>query len=551
MQFNRAWKKSIGLVAIGALLLMNACSEWPGSRKDQRPNIVFIMTDDHTIQALSAYDQRYISTPNLDRIANEGILFRNCFVTNAVCGPSRAVILTGQYSHINGLTDNATVFDSTRVIYPQLLKKAGYQTAMIGKWHLGSTPMGFDYYCILPNQGQYYRPDFIENGNLIEEEGYVTDVVTDKAIRFLEKRDKGKPFLMIYQQKAPHRNWMPATRHLGMFDHRMFPEPANLLDDFNNRGRAAKEQLMNISTDMMDAWDLKLASSTELDSIAALPNHGIFKDAKDDDFRQANDKSTDKARFFEAYNRMTDTEKAAWKVTYDKRTAEFKKLNLKGDDLTRWKYQQYMRDYLACVTAVDENVGRLLDHLEEIGELDNTLIVYTSDQGFFLGEHGYFDKRFMYEESLRTPLLIRYPKHIKAHAISDALTMNLDFAPTFLDYAGVDIPEDMQGKSLKPILDRAGKAPENWREAVYYHYYEYPSWHMVKRHYGIRTHRYKLIHFYNDIDEWELYDLREDPHEMHNRYHDAAYQEIAEQLKSQLQALQTKYKDTNPTEREL
>ena len=516
-------------------------------KKDKRMNIVFIMTDDHTTQALSAYDNRLISTPNLDRLANEGIKFNNCFVTNAVCGPSRATILTGKYNHINGLTDNHKVFDSTQVIYPQILKKASYQTAMIGKWHLGSTPMGFDYYSILPNQGEYYQPVFIENGKKIQEKGYVTDVVTDKAIDYLQSRDKEKPFLLIYQQKAPHRNWLPAPRHLGMFDHKTFVEPSNLLDDYSNRGRASKEQLMSISKDMWNAWDLKLASSKDLDSIARLPK-ARFADAKDDDFTHANDKSLDEQRFFQVFDRMTAEEKAAWTKVYDKRVAEYRRLNLKGDDLTRWKYQQYMKDYLACVVAVDENVGRLMDYLEKEGELDNTIIVYTSDQGFFLGEHGFFDKRMMYEECLRTPLLIRYPNGIKKGIVSDALAMNVDFAPTLLDYAGVQIPKDMQGKSLKPIIEHDGKILAKWRDAVYYHYYEYPSWHMVKRHYGVRTDRYKLIHFYNDIDEWELYDLEKDPKEMKNVYNDSSYANVAKMMHAKMKKLQKQYKDTNPTE---
>ncbi len=515
--------------------------------KDKKLNIIFIMTDDHTTQALSAYDKRFIETPNLDRLAEEGIKFNNCFVTNAVCGPSRAVILTGKYSHVNGLTDNHTVFDSTQTIYPQLLKQAGYQTAMIGKWHLGSTPVGFDYYSILPNQGEYYQPVFIENGKEVQEKGYVTDVVTAKAIDFLDNRDREKPFLMIYQQKAPHRNWLPAPRHLGMFDDTTFEEPTNLLDDYAHRGRAAKEQLMNISKDMWDAWDLKLMSSEDLEAIAKKPITKIADD-KDDDFTQANDKSLDQQRFFQVFDRMTPSEKAAWTEVYDKRVAEYKRLNLTGDDLVRWKYQQYMKDYLACVAAVDENVGRLLDYLEKEGELENTIIVYTSDQGFFLGEHGFFDKRMMYEECLRTPLLIRYPKGIKKGLVSDALVMNVDFAPTLLDYAGVAIPDDMQGVSLKPVIENGGKALPDWRDAVYYHYYEYPSWHMVKRHYGIRTDRYKLIHFYNDIDEWELYDLQKDPKEMRNVYGETDYVEIAQLMHTKLNALQQQYGDTNPTE---
>lgn len=540
--------QTVSFIAIVALFLVSACNQRQASQQQmvkKRPNIVFIMTDDHTTQAMSCYGSKLINTPNLDRIAREGMLFKNCFVTNAVCGPSRATILTGKYNHLNGLTDNSKVFDSTQVIYPQLLKKAGYQTAMIGKWHLGSLPVGFDYYSILPNQGEYYQPDFIENGHKIREKGYVTDIITDKAINFLEKRDTSKPFLLIYQHKAPHRNWLPAMRHLGMFDKTVFPEPVNLLDNFANRGRAAKEQMMNIATNMWDAWDLKLESSAQLDSMSKINSKVHFKDAKGDDYRQANDKSLDKQRFFQVYNRMTPEQKAQWNKVYDRRVAEFKKLKLKGADLVRWKYQQYMRDYLACVVAVDENVGRLMDYLKKKGELDNTIIVYTSDQGFYLGEHGWFDKRFMYDESLRTPLLVRYPPSIKAGSVTDALSMNLDFAETLLDYAGIKAPADMQGVSLRPVLDNGGKTPQNWRKAVYYHYYEFPGWHMVKRHYGIRTDKFKLIHFYNDIDEWELYDMKKDPHEMHNQYHNPAYQDTIKQLKVQLTQLQVQYKDNS------
>ncbi|ADY52368.1 sulfatase [Pseudopedobacter saltans DSM 12145] len=542
---NIYFKRVTSVLLSGALGLVAQAQTV--QKKDKKLNIVFIMTDDHTTQALSAYDSRLIETPHLDRLAKEGIKFNNCFVTNAVCGPSRATILTGKYNHINGLTDNHKVFDSTQVIYPQLLKKAGYQTAMIGKWHLGSTPMGFDHYSILPNQGEYYQPTFIENGKKIQEKGYVTDVVTDKAIGYLESRDKEKPFLLIYQQKAPHRNWLPAQRHLGMFDDKTFVEPSNLLDDYSNRGKAAKEQLMNISKDMWDAWDLKLASSRDLDSLSKVPKSN-FVDGKEDDFTHANDKTLDHQRFFQVFDRMTPEEKAAWTKVYDKRVEEYKRLNLKGDELTRWKYQQYMKDYLACVVAVDENVGRLMDYLEKEGELDNTIIVYTSDQGFFLGEHGFFDKRMMYEECLRTPLLIRYPNGIKKGLVSDALAMNVDFAPTLLDYAGVKIPKDMQGKSLKPVIDNDGKVLAKWRDAVYYHYYEYPSWHMVKRHYGIRTNRYKLIHFYNDIDEWELYDLEKDPKEMNNVYNNTAYANVVKMMHAKMKKLQKQYKDTNPTE---
>ncbi|NML39466.1 sulfatase-like hydrolase/transferase [Chitinophaga sp. G-6-1-13] len=538
------FRNALGCCAGLAML----CSCAP-KKPEKRPNIIFIMTDDHTTRAMSCYDTSLVRTPNLDRLAREGMLFRNCFVTNAVCGPSRATILTGKYNHINGLTDNAKSFDSSQVIYPQLLHQAGYQTAMIGKWHLGSLPVGFDYYSILPNQGEYYQPSFIENGDTIPEQGYVTDVITDKAIRFLEHRNKQQPYLLIYQHKAPHRNWMPAIRDLGIYDSVTFPEPPNLLDDFSDRGRASKEQLMNISTDMWDAWDLKIAAADTLHAMEQRPAHRTFKDSKGDDYKQANNKAEDLHRFFQVYNRLTPAQKAQWNIAYAGRVAEYNRLKPKGADLVRWKYQQYMRDYLACVKAVDDNVGRLLKYLEETGELDNTIIVYTSDQGFFLGEHGFFDKRMMYEECYRMPLLVRYPPGIRPGSTSDAFAMNVDFAPTLLDYAGVPIPTDMQGKSLKPLLAGNGQAPAGWRTATYYHYYEYPSWHMVKRHYGIRTARYKLIHFYNDLDEWELYDLQQDPHEMKNQYGNPAYSQVTGSLKQQLLALQQQYKDTNPTEK--
>lgn len=514
------------------------------SGKRQRPNIVFMMSDDHAVPAFSCYGNKSIQTPHLDRLAREGLLFRNSFVTNAVCGPSRAAILTGTYNHINGFKDNSSTFDQSQVTYPRLLREAGYQTAMIGKWHLGSTPEGFDYYSILPNQGHYYQPEFIENGATVTEPGYVTDVVTDKALRYLDSRDRERPFLLIYQQKAPHRNWLPAPRHLGMYDDVTFPEPPNLHDDLTHRGQAAREQEMNIATDMWDAWDLKLVSRQALDEIAVQSTAQTFGDSKEQDAELANLRERDRARFFEVFDRMTPEEKDAWGRVYDRRVAEFEKLNLTGRELVSWKYQQYMRDYYACVASIDENVGRLLAYLEEEDELDNTIIVYTSDHGFFLGEHGFFDKRFMYEESIRVPLLIRYPQAIPAGSASEALTLNIDFSATFLDYAGVSIPPHFQGASLRPILEDTGHTPQEWRDSIYYHYYEYPSWHSVKRHYGIRTERHKLIHFYNDIDEWELYDLLLDPHEMRNLANDSAYTEVLSELRTRLRHLQERLHDT-------
>jgi len=497
-------------------------------QKQKRPNIIFMMTDDHTTQAMSCYGSKLTTTPNLDRIANEGVRFDNCYAVNALSGPSRACILTGKFSHENGFTDNASVFNGDQQTFPKLLQKAGYQTAIVGKWHLVSQPQGFDYWSILSGQheqGDYYKPGFLENGKQVQEQGYVTDVITDKAIQFLENRDKSKPFCMMYHQKAPHRNWMPAQRHLGIFNQTVFPEPDNLFDEYKERGRAAKEQDLSIAHTMTEQWDLKLLTHEE---IMKLPDSNKFKSV---------------------YTRMTPVEQAKWDSVYAGRIAEYRKGGMTEKQLISWKYQQYMRDYLATAMAVDENVGRLLDYLKKIGELDNTIIVYTSDQGFFLGEHGWFDKRFMYEECQRMPFIVRYPQAIKPKSVSKAICMNVDFAPTVLDFAGVPIPSDIQGRSLKPILEHAGKTPANWRKAAYYHYYEYPAEHSVKRHYGIRTANFKLIHFYNDINEWEMYDMKNDPKEMHNIFGKPAYAKQQKQLMKLLQDTQKQYKDTDPQEK--
>ncbi|WP_297606245.1 sulfatase [uncultured Alistipes sp.] len=514
----------------------------------RQPNIVIMMTDDHTCQALSCYDNRLVETPNLDRLAREGMLFENCYVANAISGPSRACILTGKYSHKNGFTDNSRTFDGSQQTFPKLLHDAGYQTAMIGKWHLNSEPQGFDFWSILVAQGEYYSPLFIENGEEKIEPGYVTDVITDKAIGWLEQRDKDRPFAMLYYHKAPHRNWMPAQRHLGIYDDKVFPEPETLLDDYATRGRAAREQEMEIGRHMWPEWDLKLISPEQLRS--DLGEAEQESDANKADVKRANDWLSSVKQFQDAYNRMTDEEKTRWDAAYAPRLAEWEKIRgtASPEEIVRWKYQQYMRDYCAVIKGVDENVGRLLDYLEKIGELDNTIVIYTSDQGFFLGEHGWFDKRFMYEECQRTPLLVRYPKAVAAGTRSKALAMNIDYAPTLLDFAGVEIPADIQGRSLKGVLTSKGEIPAEWRTGVYYHYYEYPSWHSVKRHYGIRTERYKLIHFYNDVDEWELYDLQEDPNELRNRYDDPAYAAVREEMHARLKELQAEADDTDPDE---
>ena len=513
------------LTGITAVASLSSCASQKKTEEQKPYNIVYIMTDDHTAQMMSCYDKRYMETPNLDRIANDGVRFTNSFVANSLSGPSRACMLTGKHSHANGFTDNTTTFDGNQQTFPKLLQANGYQTAMIGKWHLVSEPTGFDYWDILIGQGDYYNPDFNENGKQIVEQGYATDIITDKAIEYLEHRDKSKPFCMMYHQKAPHRNWMPAPRHLGIFNNTTFPEPANLFDDYEGRGKAAREQDMSIEHTLTNDWDLKLLTREEM-----------LKDTTN--------------RLYSVYKRMPIEVQDKWDSVYAGRIAEYRKGDLKGKSLISWKYQQYMRDYLATVLAVDENIGRLLNYLEKIGELDNTIIVYTSDQGFFLGEHGWFDKRFMYEECQRMPLIIRYPKAIKAGSTSNAISMNVDFAPTFLDFAGVDIPSDIQGASLKPILVNEGKTPADWRKAAYYHYYEYPAEHSVKRHYGIRTQDFKLIHFYNDIDEWEMYDMKADPREMNNVFGKPEYAKVQKELMELLQDTQKQYKDTDPDEKE-
>ncbi len=538
--------KSYGLLPLAALAAVGCYGE---KTQPKQPNIVVIMTDDHTCQAMSCYGSRLLETPNLDRIAREGMRMDRCYVPNAISGPSRACIITGKYSHVNGFTDNSRTFDGDQQTFPKLLHEAGYQTAMIGKWHLNSEPQGFDYWSILEGQGEYYAPLFIENGEKIIEPGYVTDVITDKAISFLESRDKERPFAMLYYHKAPHRDWMPAQRHLGMNEDKVYPEPATLLDDYEGRGSAAREQEMMIAKHMWPEWDLKLMKAEDLaENVSDSTDLARTGNANVDDVSRANDTSNSRRQFRNAYNRMTDEEKARWNEAYAPRIAEYEAFEDSDDELTRWKYQQYMKDYCAVVTGVDENVGRLLDYLESIGELDNTIVIYTSDQGFFLGEHGWFDKRFMYEECERTPMLVRYPSAIKPGTRSKALSMNLDIAPTLLDYAGVEVSEDMQGLSLRPVFESNGKTPGNWRDAVYYHYYEYPSWHSVKRHYGIRTERYKLIHFYNDVDEWELYDLKTDPQELHSVYDDPAYSKVREAMHRRLEAMQTEVGDTDPDE---
>lgn len=486
-------------LAAAALVLSIGCLVQ--AENAQQPNILMIYADDHAYQAISAYGSKINETPNLDRIAREGARFDNCFVTNSICGPCRAVILTGKYSHLNGFYRNGNTFDGSQQTFPKLLQKAGYQTAVIGKWHLKSEPTGFDYYHVLYGQGPYYNPRMRTPDGAVKHTGYTTDIITDVALKWLkEKRDPDKPFMLMYQHKAPHRNWQPGPDHLTTYDDVEIPEPETLFDDYSNRASPAKNQSMEIARHM-NARDLKLNTPGGL----------------------------------------TPEQRKKWEAAYGPKNEKFKEANLQGKELVRWKYQRYIKDYLRCIASIDDNVGRVLDYLDESGLAKNTVLVYSSDQGFYLGEHGWFDKRWMYEESLRTPLLIRWPGKIKPGTVRDEFVSNLDFAETFLDIAGVKVPDDMQGRSFKPLM-LGEPAPEDWRKSFYYHYYEFPGAHSVARHYGVRTQRYKLIHYYRR-GEWELFDLQEDPKELNSVYDDPKFADVQKDLKKQLDELRNRYGD--------
>jgi len=446
---------------------------------EQQPNILIIMADDHATNAISCYDSKINTTPNIDRIAAEGIKFNNCFCTNSLCAPSRAAILTGMYSHLNGVMTNKDEFNGSQMTFPKILRYAGYQTALIGKWHLSSTLTGFDYWQILQGQGAYYNPQFEEiGGRTPEYHGYVTDIVTDLCLNWLKDRDRNKPFCLLVHHNAPHRNFEPDNKHNHLYNEDL-PYPASFNDDYDSRCSAASSATMTIEKDL----------------------------------------------FYEDLGELPPP-------------------YLSTQQLKEWKYQHFLRRYLRCVAAVDDNVGRLLNYLDEINIADNTVVIYTSDQGFFLGEHGWFDKRFMYEESIRMPLLVRYPNEISAGLINNDIVLNLDIAPTLLDFANVTPPSNIQGQSFRSLLHSV--TPYDWRQSMYYHYYAYPNMHNVNMHYGIRTHRFKLIHFYNDIDEWELYDLQQDPDEMKNLYNDPMYAAIAGILKEDLTKLRIQYKVEEP-----
>ncbi len=459
---------------------------------ETRPNILWLFSDDHAYQAIGAYGGRLQPsnlTPNLDSIAREGMRFDKCYVGNSICAPSRATLLTGKHSHLSGKIDNVGPFNHDQQQFQKILRQNGYQTAMIGKIHLHGKMQGFDYWEVLPGQGRYENPIFISESGEKTYEGHSTDVITDRALNWLKTgRDEAKPFMAMVHYKAPHRHWIPAERFRKKFETLSFPEPDTLFDDYEGRGTAAHKQDMTIAKTMTMRWDLK-------------------------------------------------TDRWAY------RKKELLESGLEGKELVRAKYQAYMRDYLACIAGVDENVGRLLDYLKETGLDNNTIVMYSADQGFYLGEHGWFDKRFMYEESFRTPLLAKWPGIIKPGSVNTDLVQNIDFAETFLDIAGIDAPADMQGESIVPLLK--GNTPANWRDSIYYHYYEYPGYHSVRRHEGVATQRYKLIRFYGpdvpNAEEWEFYDLDSDPQEMNSQYANPEYTGTINVLKKELAHLRDKY----------
>ncbi|WP_372743971.1 sulfatase [Lutibacter sp.] len=500
----------------------------------ERPNIIFMMSDDHAYQAISAYSNHLIETPNIDRIANKGIKFTNACVSNSICAPARATILTGKHCHMHGKVDNVFPFDESQTTFPQIMQKAGYKTAMFGKLHFGNNPKGIDEFKILPGQGRYYNPIFNTNEGQITVEGYVTDIIMDMTLDWLkENKENDQPFMLFSMQKAPHREWLPAPRHFKEYTKKTFIEPETLFDDYEGRGSAAKTAEMNLLKHMNWAGDAKIYP--ELMKELGLKDESGW----------------DLEAFEREVGAMNDEQRAVWDSIYGPVMEDFKEKYPNMDDkaLMKWRYQRYMQDYLGCIASVDENVGRLLDYLKETGLDENTVIIYTSDQGFYLGEHGWFDKRFVYDESFKTPLLIKWPNVIAPGITNTEMVQNLDFAQTILEIAGVKAPADMQGESLVPLL--IGNYSEWTRDAVYYHYYEYPGIHMVKRHYAIITQEYKLAHFYYDVDEWELYDRKKDPQEMKNVVNDPAYADIVVKLKKQLTELREQYGDSSELDQKI
>ena len=548
--------KSLLSFAALSCIAATAQAQQKAAAATQRPNIVYIMCDDHAFQCISAYGSpisKLAPTPNIDRIAQRGMRFDRAFVENSLSTPSRACLMTGLYSNQNGQRQLGEGIDTTRTFFTEQLQQAGYQTAVVGKWHMGCDLKGFDYYHIYNDQGQYYNPQYRgtdTDGKYIVEEGYSTDLTTDHALSFIEHRDTNKPFCLLLHHKAPHRNWLANTKYFGMYDNVTFPLPETFYDDYETRGSAVRTQKMSVTKDMRWEQDFKVpemldtANADSWDSYLSLMNE---------------------------VNRMNPEQRIAWGKYYFPRNRRLLEARLTGKELDEWKYQNYIRDYMSVIKSVDESVGRVLDYLDSHGLTDNTIIVYTSDQGFYMGEHGWFDKRFMYEESLRTPLLIAYPGHIQPGTVCNKLVQNIDYAPTFLDLAGISKPKELPGRSLTPLF-KAGDKVKGWRNSIYYHYYDYPTYHMVRKHDGVRTDRYKLIHFYgaggldavkenkyqrqpgtrehgcmkyltslgyfepkdSAVNYNELYDLQADPHELNNLYGKPGYEKITKQLQKQL-----------------
>ena len=490
----------------------------------ERPNVVLIYADDLGWGDLGCYGSPDVLTPNADRLAAEGRLMTGAHAAAATSTPSRFALLTGMYAFRQDGTDVANG-DAAMIISPEtytladMMRSAGYVTAVVGKWHLGGTPVGFDYWEILPGQGDYYNPHFITQADsMVQKMGYVTDIITDESIDWLDnRRDKDKPFCLMIHHKAMHRNWMAALDDLTLYEDSQFVMPDNFYDDYAGR-EAAAEQEMSIAEDMNLTYDLKMLRDT------AGITGGLER------------------AYLGILGTMTPDERRRFTDFYAPIAEDFYSQRLNGRELAEWKYQRYMRDYAKTLKSLDDNVGRVLDYLERNGLMDNTIVIYTSDQGFYMGEHGWFDKRFMYEESMHMPLVIHLPEGLKRRGRVDELVQNIDFAPTFIELAGLEVPDEVQGVSLLPIL--RGDSLTDWRGSLYYHFYEYPAEHAVKRHYGVRTDRYKLIHFYNDIDAWELYDLQNDPHEMHNIYDDPAMRPLIDSLRTELVSLQHQYGDT-------
>ena len=551
---------SKSILSLAALSCVTAA--YAQQKTQQHPNIVYIMCDDHAYQCISAYGSalsKLAPTPNIDRLAERGMRFDRAFVENSLSTPSRACLMTGQYSHQNGQRQLGEGIDTTRTFFTELLQEAGYQTAVVGKWHMGCDPKGFDYYHVYNDQGQYWNPQYRgtdTNNEFVVEQGYSTDLTTDHALDFIEHRDPSKPFCLLLHHKAPHRNWQANLKYLGMYDDVEFPMPENFYDDYATRGSAVRTQKMSVTRDMRWEQDFKVPEMLDLNNPDSQDSYNALMGE---------------------INRMTPEQRSAWGRYYFPRNRRLLEAQLKGKDLDNWKYQVYIRDYMSVIASVDESVGRVLDYLDKNGLTDNTMIVYTSDQGFYMGEHGWFDKRFMYEESLRTPLIVSYPGNTKPGSVCNRLVQNIDYAPTFLALAGVKQPKDMPGRSLVPVLAN-GDNVKNWRQSIYYHYYDYPTYHMVRKHDGVRTDRYKLIHFYGKggldavpenkyqnvpgtreyatlkglesigyfepkdeaVDYCELYDLQADPHEQNNIFGKPGTEKITKQLQCEL----NKYRKT-------